>query len=236
METSLLNERLAEIVLHHPSRARVLEDFQLDYCCRGNRTLEEACREQTLDPARVISELSGGGKDEDAGLEWQELSLSGLVAHIEETHHHYIREAFPRLANLFERVVAIHRLNHPELVDSQEVFLELWAELQPHLLKEERVLFPFIRMLATTPAEGVNGAFIENPIRVMEFEHESAGALLREIRGLLAGFQSPADACGSYRALLEGLAEFEADLHLHIYKENYVLFPMALELAARCGN
>ena len=52
--------------------------------------------------------------------------------------------------------------------------------------------------------------------------------LLARLRELTGGYTPPADGCVSYRLLYAGLAELEADTHLHVHKENNVLFPMVV--------
>jgi regulator of cell morphogenesis and NO signaling len=67
----------------------------------------------------------------------------------------------------------------------------------------------------------------------MEQEHDNAGKALARLRDLTGGFVPPEDACTTYRAMLDGLAGLEADLHLHIHKENNILFPRAIQAEAR---
>lgn len=74
---------------------------------------------------------------------------------------------------------------------------------------------------------------VSNPVRMMTGEHDAAGDLLREMRAAAGLYAPPPDACASYRALYAALAEFEADLHQHIFLENSLLFPRAVEMEAR---
>jgi regulator of cell morphogenesis and NO signaling len=102
-----------------------------------------------------------------------------------------------------------------------------------HLLKEERVLFPLIKQLAEAQALfPIHCGSVNNPILVMEHEHEDAGSALERLRALTGNYQPPADGCPSYQALCEGLARLENDLHRHIHKENNILFPKAAALEA----
>jgi regulator of cell morphogenesis and NO signaling len=158
-----------------------------------------------------------------------------LVAHIQGTHHVYTREAIARIPRLIEKVVAAHGANHPELRRIETVFAGLAQELAMHMMKEEMVLFPHVvRMeeasLAGEPALPPPFGTVRNPVRMMEHEHDSAGAALRELRSLSSDYSAPADGCLTYRTLYGAMAEFEADLHQHIHLENNVLFPRAVEL------
>ena len=220
---------LAAIIDANPGTARILEHHQLDYCCGGQRTLDQACAERDLDPATVLAELDAVGPE--AAPDWSTMSPDALVDHIETTHHHYLHEELPRLAELTHKVLGVHGTRHPELHDVAITFTALRDDLEPHLIKEERVLFPMIHELATAAtAPTFHCGSLANPIRMMLLEHDRAGELLAELRAITAGFEPPADACASYQALYRGLAEVEADTHLHVHKENNVLFPAVLAL------
>jgi regulator of cell morphogenesis and NO signaling len=123
-------------------------------------------------------------------------------------------------------VVGAHGARHPELQDVTATFAELRADLEPHLAKEERVLFPAIRELASADAPVARPfGSVRNPISVMLAEHDRAGELLGRLRALTDGYRTPGDGCASYRACYAALADVEADTHLHVHKENNVLFP-----------
>lgn len=223
---------LAEIASTTPVLTRELERLGLDYCCGGQRSLAEACRAQQLDPEAVIAELASVPAAAEAPADWIGLPPIELVDHLEATHHRGLKDALPRLTELATKVSRVHGEAHPELIRVAEVVNELRADLEPHLRKEEEVLFPMIRSLATASSQpGFPCGSIANPIAVMEEEHVAVGALLEQLRALTNGYQAPAGTCASTRALMEGLAELEADTHLHVHKENSHLFPavMALE-------
>jgi regulator of cell morphogenesis and NO signaling len=127
-------------------------------------------------------------------------------------------------------VVSVHGDKHAELAQIQEVYTALDEELTSHLMKEEQILFPYI--VAMERGESAHSCFgsVENPINMMEVEHDSAGEALRELRRLSHDYTPPADACTSYQALFQGLKALEADLHQHIHLENNILFPRALAM------
>jgi regulator of cell morphogenesis and NO signaling len=157
-----------------------------------------------------------------------------LLAHLERTHHAYLKAELPRLDALATKVTDAHVARHPELPQLLEAIRELRADLEPHLVKEERALFPLIRELVAVHAEGGSTRLpsVGGPVSVMEAEHRGTGTLLADIRTLTEGYEPPPDGCASYRALFVGLADLEADTHLHIHKENNVLFPMVRALEA----
>jgi regulator of cell morphogenesis and NO signaling len=219
---------LGELVAANPATARVFETFGLDYCCRGDRTLADACSAAGLDLSDVAAGLAGLGVGSDRG--WTELDAVSLATHIVETHHRYLHEELPLLDPLAAKVLAAHGPRHSELDDVRRLVAELRADLEPHLMKEERVLFPAIAALAAGQRDFPFGT-VANPIRVMMIEHDRAGELLAELRRTSNGYTAPANACASYRTLYARLETLELDTHLRVHKENHVLFPAALRLA-----
>lgn len=229
MTTPTIDQTLSEVMAADPSSARVLEAFGLDYCCGGTRPLVEACEESGVDPAVVLAALAE--HEPQPAPAWATFTPDLLVDHLEATHHAYLHDELPRLHALAEKVAGVHGERHRELRDVLDTYAELRADLEPHLAKEERILFPMIRELATSPEPPrFHCGSLRNPISVMLAEHDLAGELLARLRSLTNGYEAPDDGCASYRALYEGLAQLEADTHLHVHKENNVLFPAVLGL------
>ncbi len=224
---------LGDLVNAYPEVARELERWGLDYCCRGGRTLTDACTSAGLDEALVVAELSAATKQRTANEDWTAMDAMSLVDHIMATHHVYLWQELPRLTALLAKVTLAHGLKHPELREVSAIYEELRADLEPHMLKEERVLFPMVKELATaTEPPAFHCGSVRNPISVMLSEHDRAGALLARLRDVTQGFAPPDDGCASYEASYRGLAELEADTHLHIHKENNLLFPMVVRMEA----
>ena len=121
--------------------------------------------------------------------------------------------------------------------DVQRVFAELRGELEPHMMKEERVLFPAIRQLEQS-TESLNFPFgsLNNPVTCLKHEHDAAGTALNELRKLTADYRLPDDACRTYQVMLDALAHLETDMHQHVHKENYILFPRAVKMEVKRNN
>lgn len=230
-----VNATLGALVTATPGLATVFDRVGLDYCCGGRRTLADAADAAGLDLDTVV-EILNRVSDTEPGVgaeDWTAMPPTDLVDHLEATHHAYLRGALPRATALADKVASVHAERHPELVVVAQLVAELRAELEPHLLKEERILFPMIRELgAATQTPQFHCGSLANPIRVMAFEHDHAGDLLARLRASTAGYAVPDDGCASYRALYVTLAELEADTHLHVHKENNVLFPAVLAAEA----
>jgi regulator of cell morphogenesis and NO signaling len=225
---------VGQLVTERPNRSHVFERWGIDYCCGGNKPLAQACEEKGISLQAVLNELKrSDSQASDEPMDWASASLGELADHIEATHHAYLRQELPRLTGLIEKVVQAHGQQHPELHQVQNIFQTLRAELESHTWKEENILFPMCRELDTAevPPRFHCGS-IQNPIFVMEMEHDRAGEALRQLRTLTGGFIPPEDACNTYRAMLDALAHLEVDLHVHIHKENNILFPRAMEKEA----
>lgn len=226
-------DTVGSIVAKQPALARVFEQFEIDYCCGGKLPLEDACRAKGLDTLCVVDALARLGDETDAKthVDAASMTLTELADHIEQTHHVYLRSELPRLDAMTEKVASVHGDKEPRLHEVRETFLALAAELSSHMMKEERILFPMARQLeACETAPAFHCGSVQNPIRQMEHEHDEAGAALERLRNLTNSFTPPEWACNTYRAMLDALAQLERDLHLHIHKENNVLFPRTHEL------
>ena len=222
---------LAELINQHPSLARNLEKLGLDYCCGGRLSLAQAATDKGLDPAAVVTELSLVAVPEN--VPWLNLGARDLVDHVERTHHEFLWQEMPRVSALLNKIVEVHGGRHPELATIRATYEQLRAELEPHMRKEELMLFPAIRALAgeEAPPTFPFGS-VKNPISKLLSEHDQAGELLEQLREQTNGYQAPADGCATYQATFAGLAGLEADTHLHVHKENNLLFPMVVALEA----
>lgn len=245
---------VAQLVVERPGRSRLFEQMNIDYCCGGKLPLEEACLRRGLDVAAVVNQLNASDADARAShqasqcasqattLDPSKMTLTDLADHIEDTHHAYLRTELPRIRYLIDRVCKAHGASDPRLASLREAFIGFANELSAHMLKEEHVLFPLVRQIdqgAAAPAGSRTGpgcGSIANPIRQMEAEHDAAGDALAWMRTATDGFTAPANACGTYRAMIDALHELEKDMHQHVHKENNVLFPRALarEAALTC--
>lgn len=228
-----------EYALEMPGATRIFEKLGIDYCCGGDKSLADACAKAGVAVDEVLASLQWTERSNETSesVGWQMASLAELIAHIVEKHHTFTRQELARLEALVAKVCGVHGQNHPELFRIQKQFQELSRELGPHMLKEERVLFPYIMQMEeaaknnrTLPVPPFGT--VRNPVRVMMAEHDAAGDILREMREASFDYTTPSDGCISYKTLYEALADLEADLHQHIHLENNILFPRAAAMEA----
>ena len=235
MSNRLDSPTVRDIVATDFRAAEVFERFGIDFCCGGRRPFDDACRSAAADPAVVLEALSAIWRSHGEGDDVSSWPLDRLIDHIETTHHAYVRRALPAIARHLGKVLEAHGDRHPELVRIGQAFAEMSDELQQHMIKEERVLFPYVRDLVDRQRAACGYAIspfgtVENPIRMMEREHREAAGTLQLIRELTGGYAVPSDGCSTYTVCMAELAQFERDLHLHVHLENNVLFPRAVAL------
>ena len=234
-----MDETLGEIVAKDLRKAQVFKKYGLDFCCGGKKTVKDACIEKGLDVVKIEQELQQANSlPSSRPLPYGDWSLDFLADYIVNTHHSYIRKTLPDIVAYAKKVMKVHGNYHPELIRIHQLVDEINEELTDHMLKEENILFPYIKALEavkdnTQPLQAFPFKTIQSPISVMEMEHELVGRNLEEIRQLSNNYLLPEDACASYSLLYRMLDEFEEDLHLHIHLENNILFPKALETEKR---
>jgi regulator of cell morphogenesis and NO signaling len=234
--TATLDMTIRDIVAHDFRAAAVFQRHGIDFCCKGNRSVEEACRGGAATADRVLQEVADATASPAAGgPRFNSWDLGTLAAYIVANHHGFVRQAMPALLTHTQKIAAVHGGTHPELHEVAAIIQSVAQEMTSHMAKEEEILFPYITGLATA-ASGVSAnpsapfGTVRNPIRMMEMEHESVGDAMARIRELTDQYRIPDTACTTYRVCLQELESFERDLHEHVHLENNILFPKAARL------
>jgi regulator of cell morphogenesis and NO signaling len=217
---------VAQLAIAQPGALAVFTRYNIDFCCGGHRSLEEACQRIGLDPDKIRTEIyQASPADSIQSLRPDSWSSTFLVDFIVENHHSFVRKAIPELEALLEKVCDRHGNDSLELLKIREFFLELSKELTSHMGKEENVLFPSIRRLEMESQENHPiKRIIQAPITAMEDEHQAAGDLVKQIRSLSNNYTPPDFACPTFRVTYQKLKEFDNDLMRHIHLENNILF------------
>lgn len=223
-------ETLGEIAAKDLRKAEVFKKMGLDFCCGGKKTLEEACLEKGLDVMRVKDKLKFVETKSREQYDFSSWKASFLVDYIINVHHSYVNDNGLVLKDLSDKVAAHHGRSIPYLEEVNKKVRELICELTTHMKKEEQVLFPYIKSLEASSVENKGFDTVQDPIWVMERDHEVAGEIMRVLREITNDFTKPAGACNSVGLLMHKLNEFESDLHMHIHLENNILFPKAVEM------
>lgn len=230
--TTIADQTLASIVSSNHQVVPVLEKYHLDFCCKGKRTLAEACTEKGL-PVNSIAEelLNKISAEQSSKYSFESMNAEQLISFILINHHFYVKQAMPTILAHIEKVAQKHGERFPYMVEVFCLFKEVCEEMTSHMQKEELILFPRIKEIEAVFSIGQNRKFsegyISGPIKVMETEHDQAGELLYKIKELTNNYTPPEDACTTFKVSLAELKEFEEDLHKHVHLENNLLFPLA---------
>lgn len=232
-------QTVGEVVANDFRTAAIFEKHGIDFCCKGNTPVQEACAKKNIDVDEVINDLealqSSAMEETTAYKAW---SAEQLIDHIEEKHHRYVAEKIPVILQFLNKLCKVHGQRHPELHEVYQLFHDSAGELTQHMKKEELILFPRIMKLASASAESndFTPGMVFSPIEMMMHEHDTEGERFRQISRLTNNYQAPADGCTTYRVAFAMLREFEQDLHLHIHLENNILFPKAMLLEKEMIN
>jgi len=225
---------LAEIVTADNRAAGVLEKFHLDFCCRGRRTLKDACIESNIavEEVKALLQNIAEERNQKTTKPFTEMNANELITHIMRYHHFYVRQSVPQLIHFLSKLFQKHRENFEWIEEGYKTFLLLQEELLQHMEKEEQVLFPLIKTMANEASATTNHCFVNimAPVSVMEHEHKEAGELMERIRIITNNYTPHEKACTTHRVTLAALKEFEENLHQHIHLENNLLFPLAIQL------
>lgn len=228
-------DHIGNIVAADYRTAAVFKKYGIDFCCKGGRTVEEATAEKGIDAEDIYQDLSALPKGGEADIDFKAWPLDLLADYIEKTHHRYVREKSPILMEFLTKLCQVHGERHPELYEIRALFEASVQDLGDHMLKEDQILFPFVRTMveaksAQAPFVQPNFGTVENPIQMMMHEHTAEGERFEKIAALTDGYTPPADACNTYKVAFKMLEEFENDLHRHIHLENNILFPESIAM------
>ena len=230
------NSTVGEVVKLNFKTSSLFQVNNIDYCCGGNKTISDACKEVGINPGQLITELETLVAQKDPDSKYiNDLGLEELCNYIVKRHHAYVRENIPLLKKNIEKICQVHGEHHPELFRINELFTASAGNLTMHMQKEEVMLFPYIQRLesakkANTTLTGAQFGSVSSPIGMMVAEHQDEGERFDKISRLSKNYQLPEDACSTYEVTLNQLRAFEEDLHRHIHLENNILFPKAIEL------
>jgi regulator of cell morphogenesis and NO signaling len=229
-------KQIGEFVAEDYRTAAIFSKHNIDFCCKGDRTIEEVCQKKGMDSYCLLDEIDAVlNSKTDQSIDYKSWPLDLLAEYIEKKHHRYVEEKTPVLGQFLDKLCKVHGTRHPELFRINELFTASSGELAAHMKKEELLLFPFIKKmvkaeLSKSPIDAPHFGTVNNPIAMMMADHENEGERFRQIAELTDNYNPPADACNTYRVTYAMLEEFEKDLHLHIHLENNILFPKAAKL------
>ena len=226
---------VAEIVTDKIEAGDVFKKYDIDFCCGGDVQLSAVCEENNINIDEVVTEIEQSSATVFSAHDYNAWDLDFLADFVLNTHHKFVEKESPILLQYSEKVAQVHGASHPEVIRINQLTHALVDELLGHMQKEEMILFPNIKSIAKALKNGTTYQVppfgsLQNPINVMEAEHDSAGDIIKEIKQLTNDFTPPEGACNTFIALYAKLEAYQNDLFQHIHIENNILFPKAVEL------
>src|SRR5687768_4625721 len=217
---------VAQLAISHPGGLAVFTKYNIDYCCGGHRSIEDACSRLGLDPDKIKAEIvQSPGTETSKAFRPENWSSTFLAEYIVQNHHVYVKKSIPEIQAFLDKVCDAHGDDCLELLLIRENFSDLAEELTSHMEKEERVLFPAIKRLeAQNDVDHPLVSTLQIPVGAMEHEHVIAGDLVKQIRAASNNYTPPDFACPTFRITYKRLQEFDNDLMRHIHLENNILF------------
>ena len=226
---------IGDFVAENFRTAEVFKKYHIDFCCKGGRTVEEACDNKKVSPEQIYQELEEIANRKSEDIDFNSWPLDLLADYVEKTHHKYVEEKSAMLIPYLNKLCKVHGERHPELFEINELFIGSAQDLAAHMKKEELILFPFIKQMVEAKKNGETlpaprFGTVENPVAMMKHEHEAEGERFVKIAELTNNYEFPDDACGTYQVTYKMLEDFQNDLHKHIHLENNILFPKAIAM------
>ncbi len=231
-----MEKTIGQLVAEDYRIAQVFKNHKIDFCCRGNRSIQEVAEKNKLDVNILLREIDEVQRQKNNdNTDFKSWPLDLLADYIEKKHHRYVEERIPVLKQYLAKLCRVHGESHLELFEITKHFNASAGELTMHMKKEELVLFPWVRKMVKAqqqnePLDRPHFGTVKNPIQMMMQEHDNEGERFRQIAAISNNYAPPSDACNTYRVAFSLLQEFEDDLHRHIHLENNILFPKAEEL------
>ncbi len=228
---NLQEQSIGQIVAEDYRAAHIFSEFNIDFCCGGDITLEEACEKEDINKDALNSALKDLAAKEGTEDNYNNWALDFLMDYIVNIYHNKTRESLPEITSYAETVASVHGDNHKELFEIYREFTKVACEMNSHMEQEEEKIFPFIKSLLKNPDDmtDVDRANPAKMIDMMEHEHDETGESMKKIRKLSDDYTLPYDACATYRVYYRKLEAFEKDLYKHVHLENNILFPKALK-------
>ncbi len=227
--------RVGDVVKENFRAAQVFAKNNIDFCCGGDISIEQACAKSNVNLKALITELELTVYMTDPDSKYiNSLQPDELCDYIEKRHHTYVNENIPFLQHKLEKLCEVHGDNHQELFELQKLFMDAAQNLSAHMKKEELMLFPYIKRMVKARIQKNNDSgewsMVREYIEQLDEEHRAEGERFAKMAAITSNYKAPSDGCNTFRVTYQVLKDFEQDLHKHIHLENNILFLKAQEL------
>jgi regulator of cell morphogenesis and NO signaling len=228
---------ISEIVQSDYRTADVFKKYNINYCCSGRISLEEACKIKSIETETIIHDIEEATRNINLpnNLEFSSWNIDFLTDYIINVHHGYLKLALPQLELRLVSFATGHTRKYPELENIQDTFMKLVPLLQSHNLHEEEVIFPYIKQIyiASKRKESYANLFVKTlrkPLDNIDLEHSKINKLLEQLKADTKNYTFPEKACTNHQVLYHKLKELHSDMIQHKHLEINLLFPKAIAI------
>lgn len=230
----LINKTITEIVSEHNSAAKVFDKYHLDFCCNGDRVLEEAVKEANIAVDYLLQDLEVAISNEsDENIDFTELSVTEVSEILRTDYHDFLRQKISEISTLSQKVQS--EITDERFAQIRELIMSMFNHLAPHMLSEEKVLFPYLEYMEHTINKGkvpkpASFGKLKKSVSSMLDDHEASAGQLDELRDLTGNYHCDQKDNELLCEYFDELQKLDQNLRMHIFIENNVLFRKARAL------
>lgn len=228
---------ISDIVQSDYRTAEVFKKHNINYCCSGKISLDDACKLKNIETETILSEIEDATRNIciPNSVDINAWNINFIIDFLINVHHNYLKQNLPMLEVRLVSFEAGHAKKYPEITEILHLFLQLQNMLVSHMTHEEEIIFPYIKQIysAHTRKEGYANLFVKTlrkPLNNIKYQHDKINELLQQMRELTNYYTFPQKACTNHQVLYHKLHELHKDLVQHKYLENKFLFPKANEI------
>ncbi|MDR3181105.1 MAG: hemerythrin domain-containing protein [Prevotellaceae bacterium] len=188
----------------------------------GDKNIGEVCRESGVDVDTFLAIVNMLFDEDDARHDAVEnISIVSLLAYLHNTHDYFLNFRLPAIrAKLYEAVGGEQaNLSHAIM----NYFDEYAAEVQKHMMYEEKTVFPYVRLLLDGEKK------IDYNIDMFSRQHDRIETRLTEFKQIIIKY-CPVKSTNELNSVLSDIFNCERDLALHNAIEDRLFVPAIVAL------
>jgi len=239
LSSGIINkESSASAIVEHDYRtADVFLKYGVEFCCAGKWPLADVCASKNLDVTMLLHDLENATRTIQLSnnTRFGEWSPGFLADYIVNVHHQYLKATLPSIVACLNLFLEGHRKKYPQLQELQPMLKKMHDAFMVHMQQEEEIFFPYIKQLAhawqhSEPYAALLVKTLRKPLYQLSQQEQELMACLIEIRTITWNYLPPSNACLTHRVTFAKLKELDNDLSQHMYLENEILFPKAIQI------
>ncbi|OFX89931.1 MAG: hypothetical protein A2W99_08795 [Bacteroidetes bacterium GWF2_33_16] len=236
--------KMADVVHINHFSLSILDRFGIELGF-GNKTVEETCSMYNVDPDFFL-EIINAFIDNDyfPKKQLQSFSVKLIIEYLQKTHYYYTQVKVPEIELLIEQMINNCYTQKENISLLKRFFFEYETELKNHILREEKVVFPYIQLIEDAYySNNISDKIIKNmedySIDIFEKEHDNIEEKLFDLKNIIIKYLPQPNNKSICHNLLHELFSLEKDINDHSRIEDKVLVPkiraMEKEIKKKAG-